>query len=333
MTAYDGSAAAEAGARSPEDGERVRRRRPGRFGAAVSVLLAAVLLFPQLVPNARFRAGSLVETFLPWLGAPAVLLLVVGLVRRSPLAVGAALVPVAAWLLLFAPLAAGGVSGDGARLSVVQHNVSDENPDPVGTAQALAAPGPDLIAVEELTEEAAPSYRRALREAYPHHVAYGTVALWSRHPLLSDEPVDLRPAGVDENWRRGLRTTVRTPHGDVAVYVVHLPSLRITSQGMRTQRRDESARLLGARLERERAGRVLVVGDLNGTLDDRGLAPVTGRMGTPQGGFAFSWPERFPLARIDHVLGRSVSVTGVHTLPATGSDHLPVLARVDLRGG
>lgn len=69
MTAYDGSATAEAGARSPEDGERVRRRRPGRFGAAVSVLLAAVLLFPQVMPNARFRAGSLVETFLPWLGA------------------------------------------------------------------------------------------------------------------------------------------------------------------------------------------------------------------------------------------------------------------------
>ncbi|MCK2140221.1 endonuclease/exonuclease/phosphatase family protein [Streptomyces sp. WAC00276] len=333
MTAYDGSATAEGGAGPPKDGERVRRRRPGRFGAAVSLLLAAVLLFPELVPNARFRAGSLVETFLPWLGVLAVLLLLVGLARRSPLAVGAALVPVAAWLLLFAPLVAGGVSGDGARLSVVQHNVSDENPDPVGTAQALAAPGPDLIAVEELTEKAAPSYRRALREAYSHHVAYGTVALWSRYPLLADEPVDLRPAGVDESWRRGLRTTVRTPHGDVAVYVVHLPSLRITSQGMRTQRRDESARLLGARLERERAGRVLVVGDLNGTLDDRGLAPVTGRTGRPQGGFAFSWPERFPLARIDHVLGRSVSVVGVRTLPATGSDHLPLLARVDLRGG
>ncbi|MFB6596957.1 endonuclease/exonuclease/phosphatase family protein [Streptomyces diastaticus] len=329
MTAYDGSAA-PGGAKAAKT---ARRRRPGRFGAAVSVLLAAVLLFPRLVPNARFRAGSLVETFLPWLGVLAALLLVVGLARRSPLAVGAALLPVAAWLLLFAPAATGGASGDGARLSVVQHNVSDENPDPVGTARALAAPAPDLIAVEELTEEAAPSYRRALREAYPHHVAYGTVALWSRHPLLSDEPVDLRPSGVGDQWRRGLRTVVRTPHGDIAVYVVHLPSLRITAEGMRTQRRDESARLLGRRLERERAGRVLVVGDLNGTLDDRGLAPVTRRLGRPQGHFAFSWPERFPVARIDHVLGRSAAVVDVRTLPATGSDHLPVLARVDPRGG
>ncbi|WP_436739520.1 endonuclease/exonuclease/phosphatase family protein [Streptomyces sp. BBFR102] len=333
MTAYEDSTAADGGAGAPQEDGVDRRRRPGRFGAAVSVLLAAVLLFPQLVPNARFRAGSLVETFLPWLGVLAVLLLVVGLARRSPLAVGAATVPLAAWLLLFAPLVTGGASGDGARLSVVQHNVSDENPDPVGTAQALAAPGPDLIAVEELTEEAAPSYRRALREAYPHHVAYGTVALWSRHPLLSDEPVDLRPSAVGDGWQRGLRTVVRTPHGDVAVYVVHLPSLRITSEGMRTQRRDESARLLGARLERERSGRVLVAGDLNGTLDDRGLAPVTGRLGRPQGHFAFSWPERFPVARIDHVLGRSAAVVELHTLPATGSDHLPVLARVDLRGG
>jgi vancomycin resistance protein VanJ len=73
------------------------------------------------------------------------------------------------------------------------------------------------------------------------------------------------------------------------------------------------------------------VGDLNGTVQDRGLGPLTSRLGAPKSGFAFSWPTALPVARIDQVLGRGVEVTEVSALDATGSDHRPVLGRVLLR--
>ncbi|AWZ09754.1 hypothetical protein DRB89_41090 [Streptomyces sp. ICC4] len=163
---------------------------------------------------------------------------------------------------------------------------------------------------------------------YPHHATHGTVGLWSKYPLTDVRPVDIRPAGLGADWNRALRATAATPHGPVAVYVVHLPSLRLGVTGFGSARRDESARLLGAVLAAEPADRVVLLGDLNSTTDDRGLAPIlAARMNAPSsGGFAFSWPATFPLARIDQILARAGTVTRIRTLPATHSDHLPVSA-------
>jgi vancomycin resistance protein VanJ len=113
--------------------------------------------------------------------------------------------------------------------------------------------------------------------------------------------------------------------------VVHLPSVRLGPTGLASAARDESAALLGARIADDPAERLLVVGDLNGTVQDRGLAPLTSQLHAPPMGFAFSWPAALPVARIDQVLGRNAEVTEVTALEATGSDHLPVLGRVLLR--
>lgn len=141
--------------------------------------------------------------------------------------------------------------------------------------------------------------------------------------------MDIKPKGIGDGWSRGLRSTVRTPRGDLAVYVAHLPSVRIGPSGFGSGRRDESAHLLGAALSVEKLDKVVLLGDLNSTLDDRGLAPVTSRLTSSEQGFSFSWPAGFPVSRIDHVMGRSVTVTDVWTLSATGSDHLPVAAGID----
>ncbi|WP_207934344.1 hypothetical protein [Actinomadura sp. KC06] len=47
-------------------------------------------------------------------------------------------------------------------------------------------------------------------------------------------------------------------------------------------------------------------------------------------GLAFSFPASFPLARIDQVMARSATIRHIRALPATGSDHLPVAARITL---
>ncbi|MFI0503697.1 endonuclease/exonuclease/phosphatase family protein [Streptomyces albogriseolus] len=302
----------------------------GRVAAALAVLTAGVAAFPRAVPNTPGRVGSLLESFLPWLGLAVVPLLLYGLVRRAPAVLVAVLLPVAVWTRLFGGLLLPADAAGPRDLVVVQHNVADDNPDPAGTARSLAGSGADLIALEELVPDALPAYERILAARYPHHVVRGTVGLWSRYPLGGTRTVDIKPAGLTEPWSRGLRAVAATPHGEVAVYVAHLPSVRIVPRGMTSGRRDESAVRLGRAVAAEPLERVILLGDLNGTVDDRGLDPLTSRLEVPRRGFAFSFPAGLPLVRIDQVMARSATVDRIDALPATGSDHLPVRARIGL---
>lgn len=158
-----------------------RARTWGRVVAALGVLVAVLLVFPGLVPNTPGHLGSLLETFLPWLGLALPVLLLVALLCRSRGAAVALLLPAVAWLSLFGGRLSTGGAEDGA-FTVVQHNISDVNPDPATTARALAGTDADLVAVEELTAPALPAFAAALAADYPHHATRGTVGLWSKHP-------------------------------------------------------------------------------------------------------------------------------------------------------
>ncbi|MFJ8279760.1 endonuclease/exonuclease/phosphatase family protein [Streptomyces griseoviridis] len=340
-TGTDAATGAGAGDRvggGPDGGPEAPRWRPagplswrrGRVLAALAVLTAALLAFHRQVPQTPGRLGSLLESFLPWLGAPVLLLLALALLRRAPLALAALVLPTAAWAYVFGALLLPG-SAPGARdLVVAQHNVSDENTDPQATARVLAAADPDLIALEELVPPALAAYEQTLAPDYPYHEVRGTVGLWSKHPLSGTRQPDIRPRGLGDDWSRALRTVVRTPRGDVAVYVAHLPSVRVFPRGLVSANRDESAVLLGRAVAAEPVRRVILLGDLNGTVDDRGLAPLTSRLNTPERGFALSFPRAFPLVRVDQVMARAARVPRIGTLPGTSGDHLPVLARVSL---
>jgi vancomycin resistance protein VanJ len=300
----------------------------GRVLAGVAVVTALLLSFHGAVPNGVGGLGSLLETFLPWLGVVVVVLLVLALVRRSALALLALLLPVAAWTHLFGGLLLPAPEPGPGDLVVVQHNVSDENTDPAGTARALARAEPDLVALEELVPPALEVYAKTLAPDYPYHAVRGTVGLWSKYPLTGSRPLDIKPRGIEEVWERGLRSVAHTPRGEVAVHVAHLPSVRVRASGLASSRRDESAGLLGDALAAEELRKVVLLGDLNGTVDDRALRPLTDALNVPERGLALSFPAGFPLARIDQVMARAGTVGAVRTLPATGSDHLPVVARV-----
>lgn len=305
--------------------------RRGRVLAALSVLTALVLAGHGLVPNTPGHLGSLLESFLPWSAVLVVVLLGLALLRRSALALLALLLPVAAWAYQFGGLLLPAPEPGAGDLVVVQHNASDENPDPAGTARALADAGPDLIALEELLPAALPAYERTLAARYPYHAVKGTVGLWSKRPLTDVRTLDIKPAAITEPWSRGLRAAVRVREREIAVYVAHLPSVRVGASGLASAWRDESAERLGERIAAEKADTVVLLGDLNGTVDDRGLDPLTSRLNVSARGLAFSYPAGFPLARIDQVMARSATVGRIRTLPATGSDHLPVITRITPR--
>ncbi|MCM1975349.1 MULTISPECIES: endonuclease/exonuclease/phosphatase family protein [unclassified Streptomyces] len=301
--------------------------RRGIVTGAFAVALALVMVLHAHIPNRIGNLGSLTETFLPWLGLFVPLVLVVGLVRRSATALIAAVLPVAVWLNLF-----GGLLSDktaaGGDLTVATHNVNADNPDPEGTARDVAASGADVLALEELTATAVPVYEKALASTYKYHSVQGTVGLWSKYPLSGVKSVDL-----ELGWTRAMRAAVATPSGDVAVYVAHLPSVRVKIEaGFTARQRDKSADALGEAIADERLPRSVLLGDLNGTMNDRALNAVTSQMRSTQGaagnGFGFSWPASFPAARIDQILVKGVEPVTSWTLPETGSDHLPVAARV-----
>ncbi|WP_023588975.1 endonuclease/exonuclease/phosphatase family protein [Streptomyces thermolilacinus] len=329
-----GSSAAE----ERRTGSRVRstvarwRRDPGiwRRGAFVSlsaILLALLMVLHRHIPNDIGNLGSLIETFLPWFGLLVPLLAGLAVLRRSANALIAVLIPAVVWLNLFGGLVTD-KNGPGGDLMVVSHNVNADNPDPEGTASAVAASKADVVALVELKPAMVPVYERALADAYPYHSVRGTVGLWSRYPVDDSRPVDIRLG-----WTRAMRATVTAPQGPVAVYVAHLPSVRVKLHaGFTANQRDRSADQLGEAIAAEPNPRVILLGDLNGTMNDRSLNAVTSQMRSTQGaagdGMGFSWPAAFPMARIDQILVRGVEPVASWSLPRTDSDHLPIAARV-----
>ncbi|MEU3460774.1 endonuclease/exonuclease/phosphatase family protein [Streptomyces sp. NPDC006733] len=340
----DGSGARRTGVRRALD--RARRPEPWKRGpilTALALLLGLVLLLHAQIPNRVGNVGSLVETFLPWYGAAVPVLLAGALWRRSAAALVALLLPAVVWLSLF-----GGLLSDkshpGGDLTVASHNVGADNPDPAGTARDLAASGADVLALEEVTAKARGTYEKELAAAYPYFTVQGTVGLWSRLPLSDARPVDIKmdvgplgdskPAGATRSYTRALRATVATGHGPLAVYVAHLGSVRVNPRaGFWTVSRDRNAQALGEAVAAEPNRRVVVLGDLNGTLDDRAFATLTSQLRSAQdaagNGFGFTWPATFPVARIDQILIRGVTAQSARVLAATGSDHLPVAAAVN----
>ncbi|AWW35779.1 endonuclease/exonuclease/phosphatase family protein [Streptomyces cadmiisoli] len=306
---------------------RGRGRHRDRVPTVLALVAWIVLTCHSLVPNSVGRLGSLLETLLPWTGLAVPVLLSAAFLRRSVPAGVAVLLLGATWAAMFGPLLLGRQSDAGANLTVVTHNVGAANADPVGTARTLLAADPDLVALEEITDDTLPVYRKVLDHRLTYSVRVGTVALWSRYPVTASERVT-----IDPGWSRSLRARVQGPKGPLAVYVVHLPSVRVGVSGFATARRDHVLTALDHAVGQERQQKVLLMGDLNGATTDRALAPLNSRLTSVQDeagrGFGFSWPAAFPVARIDHILTRGVTPTDAWTLPATGSDHRPVAAKL-----
>ncbi|MEV5164739.1 endonuclease/exonuclease/phosphatase family protein [Streptomyces werraensis] len=302
------------------------KRPRGILTTTCAVLLAVVLARPGWIPAAPGHLGSLTDTMLPWTALALPPLLAAALLRRSRTALTAVALPLALW-----PATFGGTltdkSAPGGDLTVVSHNVNQDNPDPQDTARRLLAAHADILALEELSPETAPAYERALAPAYRHHFRQGTVGVWSVYPLRDAHSLPIMP------WSRALRATAETPHGFLTVYVAHLPSVRVhPTAGFTTAARDEALRRLTTHIRAEDAPRSLLMGDLNGSADDRALRPLTSRLASAQetagAGFGFTWPSGFPVVRIDQILVGGVRATSAWTLPATRSDHLPVAATI-----
>lgn len=285
--------------------------------AVFALALAGFFLTHQWFPSLS-GITTMVESVLPWLGLIIPVLLIIGLLGRARAGLVALLVPALAWVALFGPVLAPKGAATTAQLTVVSQNIGADNPDPCATLSKLAAQDADVVAVQEMAGNV--SGCTPLSEAYEHHFASSSVSVWSKYPLRASEPMQFGLA-----WARALRTEVKTPYGNVAVYAVHLPSARPGE----TVQRNRGLTELADEVAADDASRVLVVGDLNTASTDRAMRAFGSFEDTQQvagTGFGFTWPTALPITRPDHMLTRGLTPLSAGTLPGAGSDHLGINA-------
>ncbi|MDX2010989.1 MAG: endonuclease/exonuclease/phosphatase family protein [Myxococcaceae bacterium] len=212
-----------------------------------------------------------------------------------------------------------------------------------GIAQTLKAADADVIGLQEVDigtrrsgrvdQAAALGKALSMQHAFVAHFPYQGgrfgVALLSRHPILRAERVHVKGSRLAL-----LDATVRTPHGDVRVLVVHY-TVTFPFRDAKETEASSAARLAEAMttaaLARAADGGVIVLGDMN---DDTGSPTWAQFSGFLQdacdvkgGGLAKTWNSALPVTRIDYVwASRHFSIEGCGTLPGSASDHLPVVA-------
>ena len=303
----------------------VRRRRSLRgLGITIAALLiAAGVALAQYVPSWD-GAGSAWTSFLPWTAVLLVLLGAAAVIRRAWWGLSAVIVAAMVWSGVFVPQMMPTQAAGTTDLTVATQNIGAANSTPTSAAQALAASGAGIVAMQEIVSSAGDA-TAVLDGQYLDSAMVGTVGVWSQWAMDEPEPLEL---GL--SWPRAMRVVVHHPSGDIAVYAVHLPSVRPGS----TDSRDQAVAELAALVAADPAERVLVLGDLNTATTDPRLDALTAVLAdsreTVKGGFGFTWPATFPMTRPDHVLSRGLTPVSDAVLGAGGSDHRGVLVGLQL---
>lgn len=262
--------------------------------------------------------GTVAAALLPWCGLALLALAVCALVqaRRVLLVL---IAPALVWMLAIAPSAPGlaAVGADPtASFEIVSQNVRAHSGGAAASAAEIAASGADVIALTELDEGSLAAARDTLAADYPHTYAIGTVAVWSRFPILEAEALSL---GLD--WKRALRVVVAARHADVAVYVMHAASVRPGVQ----EERDTMLTGIADAVAADPGDAIVVVGDFNAASADPALGAIRSQLDwvrPTDGSLGFTWPSAVPLTRIDHVFVRGLEVLASTTMRAGTSDHL-----------
>jgi vancomycin resistance protein VanJ len=221
--------------------------------------------------------------------------------------------------------------------------------------QILAA-APDVVLMQEVgwgTEKLLAD----LRVRYPHTELSTQFIIASRFPILSsDDPARLRYGGQDRS-PRFMRHVLATPFGKVAIYNVHPLSprgvlnvhrfrelLHVLRTGAmlggdpasdvrgNTELRALQIQTIAASAASEKMP-VLIAGDLNlpglSALFGEHLASYRDGFRDASWGFGYTFPVRWPLMRLDHILASSsLRFSSFQTGCRGVSDHLCVIADV-----
>jgi endonuclease/exonuclease/phosphatase (EEP) superfamily protein YafD len=234
------------------------------------------------------------------------------------------------------PMAGEARASEGRPFRVLTLNLYHRHADMAAVARLIRAEQPDAVLLTELI----PGHLKALgalADLLPYRVH--AAAAGSGNLMLLSRWTVSQPAvhGPDPTYRPILEARLCAPeNGEDCVTLIglHAPLPFFDGAELRAVILDRAA-------ERAKAagGRVVLLGDLNCTPWSpafHDLLAVGGLSDAAKGkSLAATWQSRVPIVGlpIDHVLvGRAVGVQDRRVGPDVGSDHLPVIADLSLRG-
>lgn len=285
---------------------------------------------------------------------PAPILLLLALVFRARAAIALSLLPLALFVLLYAPRFAptGQVAAATPTLRVLTFNAGagPEGGDPRSVLSAVQTADADIVALQEVPGPALQLLGSTLGGRYPYRARTPDVATFSAHPLVDPTEVRLRGSGYSSQAVDIL----------VADRVVRLTNVHLQRSGPRlaggrsivrfarafeSELLDSQVRELLERYVRPVNGTQLVAGDFNQTEWSRPyemLADVLQDSFREVGrGFGHTFPSAIdigtqelplPLVRIDYIFHSADLVALSSQVGPDGrSDHLPVIAELGFR--
>ncbi len=335
------SAAQRVDTAHPPVGRNRRTTRPARLLRAVLATACRIgiaatgllLIGRQVGTSTELGVSAIAVLPLATVAALAAEVLLVVLRERRSAAIGAVVVLLAVAVQVPAYLPTVGQHHPMATgLTVMTSNLQLGSADPNSVVETVRANDVDVLALQELTDQAVDGLAEAgLDTLFPHRVisprAGGAgVGLWSRLPLT--RAAVLQGFGFPpvraELTVDGKSLTMLSFHSKAPVY----------NGG--TELWENDLRSLGAVMAAT-PGPLVVAGDFNATYDHQQFRDLLGRgvsdvARTTGSGLLLSYPaDRAPgpWVGIDHVIvGGGVVGTGAHAVSVVGSDHRAVVAHV-----
>lgn len=318
---------------------------------------AGLVVYAAARPWVGAPAGllELLNNFAPWWYAPVPAIVLAGLGLRSRMLALAGLAAATAfgvtWGRVFVPPAAAPVKG-GPSLTVMTLNVLAKNRAHGALAEAILAEDPDLVALQELEDEAAADLARALEGRYPHRALRPAqeagAGVLSRYPLRDVEAFHLADG---EHWVQQM--AVDAPIGTLTLFNIQTPIPRLglgerhlgplpLPSGYDTEPRSADIRRLVELVDTVR-GPLVVMGDFNMTEYSADYRLLRARLGDAYrsvgwgfghtfprfGAFPKALPAPWPLLRLDYVwYTPDLRPLAADVGPSGRSDHHPVIVRL-----
>ncbi|MFQ5922415.1 MAG: endonuclease/exonuclease/phosphatase family protein [Anaerolineales bacterium] len=323
---------------------------------AATVLLAPVQALMVLAYLAGRFSGSThwvmdaSAYILPWVLAPAIVLLPGAIWRRSPFLLGASALPLMLFGLIYHPLfLPQRVPEVGESFTVMTYNVFGNDRDHESALESILELDPDVVALQEVTTDFAQEFEERLGQRYPYRKleteTWGQ-ALLSRFPIEAYEvfelgdvehPMLVQYAELTVNERSlGLLNVHTHSPGLIRKEVARRLNL---PPGLLRKRRDWDMRELLQAIE-PLASPLILAGDLNISDQHDWYRQVTERFQDAhrEAGWGMGFTRTplfgsdFPMWRIDFVFytPELVALSTTHG-EFGGSDHRPVVAELTFR--
>jgi len=334
---------------------RSRMRRQTSNGVVVLACLAVIfLMLHRFLPDAG-GIGSLLETWLPWVGVPVLVLVIAAAIVHTKRALVVTLAAALFWTALYGPTLFPRGSSAPAQLRIFSEDVNGNAKEATASGTMALAQHADIVALEDMYSSVYESSAvSSLNSAYANHDTEYEFGLWSVYPITKVQPVafgtmqtsqslslDSDDAGLAASASNvpvigALKATLSTPDGALVVYLVHLPQPVLGDQGF-AKSRDQALTQFVKLLDADHSARIAVIGDINVAATDRQFSQLTRSVGLTSAqqaagsGFGFTWPAEFPFVRLDDVLTRGLKPLRSEVLPsiAKGQTHLPIQVDLD----